>query len=91
MILCWTGEADTRFTTWRPPRKPEAVITCPRVESTLASVSSAVPILLPVPALSSRTLSLWNSAETSVLLLLPCSGLSDVKVSVWKDLVIRIY
>ena len=87
MILWWTGEAETRFMTWRPPRDPEAVITWAKVESTLASVSSAVPILLPVPALSSKTLSLWNSAETSVLLLLLCSGLSDVKVSVWRDLI----
>ena len=55
-----------------------------RVESTLASVNSAVPILLPVPALSSRTFSLWNSADTSVLLLLHCSGLSELKVNAWK-------
>ena len=76
--------------TWRPPREPEAVITWPRVVSTLASVSSAVPILLPVLALNRRTFSLWNSADTSVLLLLHRSCLSEVKVSVWKVLIKKI-
>jgi hypothetical protein len=48
----WTGDTESRFSIWRPPREPLARRSAAvRDACTRASVIRAVPIRFPVPAL----------------------------------------